>query len=315
MDVGVFLPLEPAGQSPQGLYREVVDIGRSAEDLGYHSLWCASRHLSPDYASVPAPMVLLAAVAEATDRLVLGTSVVSLPLEHPVRLAERFATLDALSGGRARLGAGSGDDPPAFEAMAADFDSRREETSRRLPLLLAALEGEPLAGGLKLHPEVAEPRRKVGLGVQSAGGAAWAGSQKVMLLQGRSEPGRPDPTESQRAAAEAYRAEHPTGRVVTSRNVWVGDLDDPLLAEAVARYDTYLRSRGREALPEGLESAVERMNILSGEPEEAARRVVENVAPISPDELLVTVDPGGLPAGEVQKRLAALAPALLGQGI
>ena len=94
--------------------------------------------------------------------------------------------------------------------------------------------------------------------------------------------------------------------MITARNAWIGSLDDPELREGIARYDAYLRNRGRDPLPEGLPAAAEKMNILTGDPDELAERLMQNIAAISPDELLITVDPGGLPADEVMKRIELL---------
>ncbi|MBW3588025.1 MAG: LLM class flavin-dependent oxidoreductase [Actinobacteria bacterium] len=310
MDIGLFLPLEPAGRSPREVYSGVIDVAQAAEDLGLHSIWIASRHLSAEYASVPSPLVLLAAVASQTERIRLGTAVVSMPLESTFRLAEDFATLDAISRGRARLGVGSGDDPPAFEAMGVPFESHKEVTSQRVTELIGIFDSGNV-GGMKLHPPISEGKSKLALGAQSVGGARWAGELGIGLLQGRAEPGNLDPTASQAAAAKPYREVHPEGRVVTSRNAWIGSLEDQELAEAIARYDGYLRARGRAPLPEGLAASAEKMHILTGEPEELATKLASDVASISPDELLVTVDPGGMEAGLIQKRLSELVPHLL----
>lgn len=308
MQIGVFLPMEPAGRSAAEQYAHVLDVAQMAEELGYSSLWIASRHLSPDYASVPSPLVLLAAVASRTSSIALGTSVVTLPLENTVRLVEDFAVCDALSVGRTRLGIGSGDDEPAFKAMGIDFDNRQEINSTQLPALLDILDSGSV-GGLPLHPSVEAGRSKVYLAAQSGRGAAWAGSLGVGLLQGRSEPKAYEPTASQTRAAEAYRLQNPNGRVVTARNVWVGSPDDALFDEALARYDAYLRSRGREPLPQEKKEAIRKLNVVFGEADAVAKELRARVAPIAPDELLITVDPGGLPAGEVEKRVTAMAQA------
>jgi alkanesulfonate monooxygenase SsuD/methylene tetrahydromethanopterin reductase-like flavin-dependent oxidoreductase (luciferase family) len=309
MDIGLFLPMEPAGRSASQVYSDAIEIAQAAEELGFHSVWITSRHLSSEYASVPSPLVLLAAMAAKTHTVVLGTAVVSMPLEDPIRLGEDFATLDALAGGRARLGVGSGDDPPAFEAMGVEFATHKEVTSARVSKLIEILDSGTV-GNLRLHPPVTNARDKLALGVQSVGGARWAASLRITLLQGRSEPGKPDPSPSQAEAAKAYREIYSEGRVITARNAWVGSLDDPELRAGISLYDAYLRNRGRDPLPEGLQAAAEKMNILTGEPEQLAERLVENVAAISPDELLITVDPGGLPAAEAEKRLEALGPHL-----
>ena len=308
MQIGVFLPMEPAGRDARQQYAHVVETAVLAEELGYHSLWIASRHLSDEYASVPSPLVLLAAAAARTHKIAIGTSVVTLPLENSVKLAEDFATLDALAVGRARLGIGSGDDEPAFKALGVPFDSRQEINSTQLPVLLDILESGEVEG-LPLHPAVEQGRSKVFLAAQSGRGAAWAGSLGVGLMQGRSEPKAYEPTASQARAAEAYRKLNPSGTVVTARNVWIGSPNDALFDEACARHDAYLRSRGREPLPDDKKEVIRKLNVVFGEPEAIARELKARLAPIAPDLLLLTVDPGGLNIDEIEKRLTAMAQA------
>lgn len=305
----MFFPMEPAGRDARRNYAVSIDLIDACEELGYSSVYIASRHLSPGYASVPSPLVLLAAAAERTATIELGTSVVTLPLESTPRLAEDFATLDAISGGRVRLGIGSGDDQPAFKALGADFDGRQEKNSVELPKLIEIL-SEGSVAGLPLHPSVEDAKSKLALAAQSGRGAAWAGSLGIGLLQGRSEPKAYDPTASQARAAEAYRRIHPSGKVITARNVWLGSRDDDLLTDALVRHDAYLTSRGREPLPAGRDDAIRKMHILIGQPDAVAAELLARVAPIGPNELLVTVDPGGLPEDEIEKRLAMLAEAI-----
>lgn len=100
---------------PQTL-RSVV---RRVEAAGLHGIWVPHNTRLPATAEVGTetrptldPLVLLGWVAAASDTIRLGTAVVVLPLDHPYRLAQRLATLDALSGGRLIVGVGSGADGP-----------------------------------------------------------------------------------------------------------------------------------------------------------------------------------------------------------
>lgn len=309
MDIGVFVAAEPHERGPAEDLAAMIDLAQAVEDLGYHSLWFASRHLSPGYAAIPSPLVLMAAIAERTRTLLFGPSVVTLPMENIHRLAEDFAVVDTLSGGRARLGVGSGDDPPAFEAMGVSFDERAGRLSTMIGPFLEILKGGDAGGGLTLYPPVEQALNKVALGAQSARGAAWAASLGIGLQQGRSEPNSVDPTVSQVRAAEAYRAVHPDGFISTARNAWIGAPDDPDLLEGLRRHDAFLRSRGRAGLPEDPRQALRKMNVMTGTPEGLVLDLRGAVASIKPNELLITPDPGGLEAADRLKRLTALAEA------
>ena len=306
MEIGVFVAMEPHTRSAQEDYAAFVDLAQGIEELGYNSLWITSRHFSPAYAAAPSPLMLFAAAAARTKRILLGTAVITLPLEDPIRLAEDFATLDALSGGRGRLGVGSGDDEPAFTAMGVPFEKRSAMLSERLPGFLEML-AEGKVGGARLYPGIADPLSKVGLGAQSKGGAGWAGSLRIGLLQGRAEPKDWDPTNSQSEAAAAYREANPTGWICTARNAWIGTLEDPELLEGLRRHDQYLKSRGRQGLPHESGLAMAKLNIIAGEPDELADRLRGMMAAIDPDELTISVDPGGLDASDRLHRLSLMA--------
>jgi alkanesulfonate monooxygenase SsuD/methylene tetrahydromethanopterin reductase-like flavin-dependent oxidoreductase (luciferase family) len=131
---------------PHQLYRDYVELFVAAEELGFDSAWVAQHHFDAVSGRLPSPFTFLAAVAERTRRIHLGTAVVTLPLEDPVRVAEDAAVLDALSGGRVELGVGSGADPAVFAAFGKDLNRRREDNSAGVATLAAAFAGEPVGG-------------------------------------------------------------------------------------------------------------------------------------------------------------------------
>jgi hypothetical protein len=113
---------------PARAYRDAIELFRVAENLGYDSGWVIHRHFRQGNEHVSAPLVVLAAIAEHTSRIALGTGVYVLPLEDPLVVAEAAATLDELSGGRLQLGVGSGPFPGAWEAFAKDLSDRHQSS-------------------------------------------------------------------------------------------------------------------------------------------------------------------------------------------
>jgi probable F420-dependent oxidoreductase len=120
----------------------MVAFARHAEAVGFESLYVAEhvvvhagyesrypysdtgRMPLPEDCPIPDPIELLSFLAGVTERLVLATGVLVLPEHHPVQLAKRVATLDVVSGGRARLGVGMGWMREEIEATGVAFDTR-----------------------------------------------------------------------------------------------------------------------------------------------------------------------------------------------
>lgn len=125
---------EPAGQ----VIRNLVDQAVLADSLGVDH-FSVGEHHRDDFA-VSAPDIVLAGVATRTQRITLGSAVTVLSSDDPVRVFERFATLDALSQGRAEITAGRGsftESFPLFGYSLADYDVLFVE---KLELLVALLE-------------------------------------------------------------------------------------------------------------------------------------------------------------------------------
>ncbi len=115
----------PKGRAEKQIVDEQFDIMVRAEEFGFDSVWPAEHHFS-EYGYCASPAVTLAALAARTQRIRLGTGVVVLPLNHPIRVAEDYAILDLLSGGRGDLGVGRGYQPHEFAGYGVDKTRSRE---------------------------------------------------------------------------------------------------------------------------------------------------------------------------------------------
>jgi alkanesulfonate monooxygenase SsuD/methylene tetrahydromethanopterin reductase-like flavin-dependent oxidoreductase (luciferase family) len=119
-------------------FKQKIALLQEAEDLGFVGYHIAEHHLTPlDMA--PSPNVFLAALAQATSRLRIGTMVYILPLYHPVRLVEEICMLDNLSGGRLDVGIGRGIRPVELEWFGLDPTEGRERTEETLRIVVDAL--------------------------------------------------------------------------------------------------------------------------------------------------------------------------------
>src|SRR4029450_6688062 len=123
-----------------------------AERFGFDSAWVAQHHFHEDEGGLPAPFVFLAQVAPQTSRIRLGTAIVTLPLELPIRVAEDAAVLDLICGGRLEVGVGPGGNLSAFEAFGLGRAERGTLLAGHLQVLRDAWAGRPLTGGDRLYP-------------------------------------------------------------------------------------------------------------------------------------------------------------------
>jgi len=134
MKVGIRLP--QTGQ--HAILENIICLAKVADQKGFDSLWVLERllwPLSPDWQNVLEPLELLTYVAAITNRIQLGTSVIDMFFHNPVILAERFATLDLLSGGRAIAGLGIGWSKDEFLASNIPMEKRGKRADEYIQLL------------------------------------------------------------------------------------------------------------------------------------------------------------------------------------
>jgi alkanesulfonate monooxygenase SsuD/methylene tetrahydromethanopterin reductase-like flavin-dependent oxidoreductase (luciferase family) len=132
----------PAGE--QRVIRECVHQAILAEEMGFDRVWAVEHHCLKWYAHMSAPEVFLTWVAAKTSRIRVGHGVVCMPFayNHPIRVAERAAMLDVLSGGRLDLGAGRGATLEEMSAMGVDPDRTYAEVEEALRMIGSMWRGE-----------------------------------------------------------------------------------------------------------------------------------------------------------------------------
>jgi alkanesulfonate monooxygenase SsuD/methylene tetrahydromethanopterin reductase-like flavin-dependent oxidoreductase (luciferase family) len=122
--------------------RRFLEFLVESEDLGFDSLWANEHHFDPYGGIVPSPPILLAALAQRTKRVRLGTSVVVLPLHNPLQIAEQLAMVDVLSGGRLEFGVGRGFVVADYEALDIPRVEAQDRLLEGLDLVLQAWSAE-----------------------------------------------------------------------------------------------------------------------------------------------------------------------------
>ena len=173
-EYGVILPNFGSGATPAGVAR----VAEAAERLGFHSVWTTEhllvgREAVDPYGTVLDSPTVLSWLAGLTEHVALGTSIVILPLHHPIRLAKESATLQQLSGGRLKLGVGVGWHEDEFRFFGVPFEQRGRRTDESIRLLRALWHGESSFAGefwsfedATAHP-LPEPPPEVWIGGRS----------------------------------------------------------------------------------------------------------------------------------------------------
>jgi alkanesulfonate monooxygenase SsuD/methylene tetrahydromethanopterin reductase-like flavin-dependent oxidoreductase (luciferase family) len=109
MEIDLFFEFaSPGARDQRAVFEDNLALARAADAGGFGAAWLAEHHFLGDYSNASCPDLLLAAMARETRSIGLGLAIVPLPIHDPVRVAERLATLDLLSGGRVMWGVGRG---------------------------------------------------------------------------------------------------------------------------------------------------------------------------------------------------------------
>ena len=132
-------PTQP--RTVQQLYGEVIAQAELADALGYDTFWVAEHHFH-EYGVVPHPAVMLSSLAQRTKRLRLGTAISILTFHNPLTVAESYAMVDVLSGGRLVYGVGSGYLSHEFAGYRIDPAEKRDRFDENLALVRRLLSGE-----------------------------------------------------------------------------------------------------------------------------------------------------------------------------
>jgi alkanesulfonate monooxygenase SsuD/methylene tetrahydromethanopterin reductase-like flavin-dependent oxidoreductase (luciferase family) len=240
---------------------KVIELG---ERLGFDSAWLRCRHLQYGISS---PVALMAAASQRTSRIELGTAVIPLGWENPLRLAEDLATVDVLSGGRINPGVSVG--PPMHyddvrEALYPDTSDKEDFSYERVARLLRFVDGSAAGsfagteGFEQFSPRV-EPhspglRSRMWYGGASLASARWAGENGMNFLTSsvvKAEESA-DFAAIQLSHIQKFRAAHPAGAAARVSQGLVVIPTDSASAAQRAKYEAYVAARTpRTAAPIG----------------------------------------------------------------
>ncbi|MEV0129843.1 LLM class flavin-dependent oxidoreductase [Dactylosporangium sp. NPDC050688] len=258
LTIGLFDEADPRRGHESTL--EVIQLG---ERLGFDSAWVRHRHLQ---FGISSPVAVLAAASQRTSRIELGTAVIPLGWENPLRLAEDLATVDVLSGGRLNPGVSVG--PPMHfdrvrQALYPDTADAEDFSYERVRRLLDLVRGVPVADagveGFEVFSDRVQPHSP-GLGSRmwygggSLSSARWSGEHGMNFLTSsvvKAEESE-DFAEIQRSHIRTFRAHHPDGERARVSQGLVVIPTDSASPEQRRKYEEYARRRTpRTASPQG----------------------------------------------------------------
>lgn len=291
---GIFLaPFHRVGDNPTLAIRRDMELIEWLDQLGYDEAWIGEHH-SAGWEVIAAPELIIAAAAERTKHIRLGTGVTSLPYHHPFLVAQRFVQLDHMTRGRAMLGCGPGALVSDAYMLAIDASTQRRRMDESLDAITRLLKCEaPVTmktdwfemreARLHLAP-YSDPHFKIAVAsTQTPAAMIAAGKYDLGVLSiGAGIPGGPDALARQWQIAEDEAAKH--GRSMNRRewrlvvNMHCAEDDETALAqvrhgeriETIAYFEETLgRPAGRADDP--LRDGVKMGTTLVGSPETIAK--------------------------------------------
>ncbi|MBS0279480.1 MAG: LLM class flavin-dependent oxidoreductase [Proteobacteria bacterium] len=139
---GIFLaPFHPVDEDPTLAIQRDMELIEHLDRLGYDEAWIGEHH-SAGFEIIPSPELFIAAVAERTRRIKLGTGVVSLPYHNPLMAANRIIQLDHQTKGRVMFGVGPGLLPSDAFSMGIDPSTQRDRMVESIEVILRLWKGE-----------------------------------------------------------------------------------------------------------------------------------------------------------------------------
>jgi probable LLM family oxidoreductase len=297
--------------------RNVLEQAILADQLGIDHFNIGEHHRD-DFA-VSAPDTILAGIATRTDRIILGSGVTVLSSDDPIRVYQRFATLDALSGGRAEITAGRGsfiESFPLFGYELSDYGLLFEE---KLFLLAAALEEKPLTWSGKtrkplsnqeIYPKTERGKIPLRVGVggtpESVVRAAKIGAHLALAIIG-GDPARFAPF------SQLYRdALREFGKPSLSISIHspghIAENEEEAIEEQWPHYYAMFGRIGRErgwgpTTKEHYLQEVREGSLYVGNPESVARKIAYAVSSVGADRFDFKYSNGPMPHEKLMKSI------------
>jgi alkanesulfonate monooxygenase SsuD/methylene tetrahydromethanopterin reductase-like flavin-dependent oxidoreductase (luciferase family) len=302
-----------------------------ADELGFDGVYLAEHHFTA-YNLTPSPNVMLAALAQRTKRMRLGSMCNVLPFNQPLRVAEEFAMLDAISDGRVEMGIGRGVDEQEFVHFGLDLQEAKPMFQEGFELITKAWteptfthEGKyyPLVGECSIYPRpVQDPHPPIWITAVSPPTIAWAAERGLSISSGFTTPeeiaGR---FRHYIESAKKSGLDPKPEQLALFRHVFVADTDKEARALAEPALNHYFMLFVPAALPKDLEKMavgdysyykdalksffsdrqptfdeiIDSGFIIVGDPDQVRETILDHLATTGAGRLIAQVHFGNLP--------------------
>ncbi|MBV9686753.1 MAG: TIGR03619 family F420-dependent LLM class oxidoreductase [Alphaproteobacteria bacterium] len=241
MRVGIHLPHIGRKAGPEAIRRAAVQ----AEELGFADVWSSEHIIIPRGAPYPPsavfydPVLTLTWAAAFTKKIGLGTSVLVLPMRHPLPLAKELATLQDLSEGRLILGAGVGWMEAEFAALGTPFHERGRRMDEGIAMMRAVWSEDPVTFRARHITAVIEDMRMLPKPIKPIpvwiGGASEPALARAVKLADGWHGSRLSPEETSPIVRRLREQRPEPGFTISLRYGWDGK-DDGALAGRLSGY-------------------------------------------------------------------------------
>jgi alkanesulfonate monooxygenase SsuD/methylene tetrahydromethanopterin reductase-like flavin-dependent oxidoreductase (luciferase family) len=296
-----------------------------AEELGWDCFWFTEHHFSLYGGPEPNPAVFLAAAAARTSRIHLGSAISILPLHHPIQVAEDYAMVDVVSGGRLEFGMGLGNTPSDFNVFGVPREQARERFEENAEIIAKAWSEERFSyqgkffsfTDVPIYPRpTQQPTPPMWVAGHSPESLGWAGRHGFNIMT----TAHPYPPEHYPKALEAWREGlasvglGPTDRSCKIHlRVWIDENAErarEVAEAAILRYDNIAAlSRGQKFDGSNYDFAgmlASGRNVY-GTPDQCIQAIENSIRNYEFDIFSTTFNFGGIPHAEILKAMRLFA--------